>query len=293
MRALFFLVVVFALSATPVVAGDPDPTPLPVLIEQAKKALAEEDEKTFDDLLGQLFVRITGFQGSSSAMPEGVSDDLYIQRMCEYDRVADPITTPELRDVMRHQLALIAYSVVHEGSENHVSIRAVTECVHEDGHPTATTLMMRDGIAWAKALRGANAEEALKMVKAKEALASKHPRIRELALLAKLSRYDAEDKKKVELKKGVKPTERIFPKAILVDKADRGDLASQLEVARRLETGDKFQQDNAMAFFWYTRALKNGGGEAAQAAMDRLLPHLDAGHLMSIDIWTRRGHRPY
>jgi len=58
----------------------------------------------------------------------------------------------------------------------------------------------------------------------------------------------------------------------LVEKANKEDLAVQLEVARRLKTNDKFKQNTHFAYYWYKRALQNNGGEEAQNGMDRLLP---------------------
>lgn len=79
----------------------------------------------------------------------------------------------------------------------------------------------------------------------------------------------------------------------LVYLSANNDIASQLRLARRLEFGDSFKQDNAKAYFWYQQALKNGGGEAAQSAMDRLLPQLSKADFVIIGIWLKYGSRPY
>jgi hypothetical protein len=299
LRYVFLLLIVLFLSSTNAVADSPELTPIPVLIENAKKALAEQDEKKFDSLTDQLFQRITGFDGASSSVPpEGVSDDLYVQKMCDYNRVIDPILPPELLTAMHYQMASAAYSVVSGGHENDVDIRAITECVYEDGRPTHTARSMRDGIAWVKKLEAANAEKAMGMAQDMAALAAKNPQIKELATLSKLALFDAEDKQEAERPVSDEEKQRNLEKKqkdlmdALVLKAYYGDLASQLTMARRLEKHDSDFVKPASAYYWYSLAVKNGGGDDAQAGLNRLLPQLDKVGLWLANRWLRNKTLP-
>jgi len=271
-----------------------DEAQLQRLVSQAKESLADHDEKAFNGLMDQLFEHITGFSALSSQLPKGISDNQYIQKMCDYARVSNQILTHEILDAMRHQTGLMAYSVVLDGEESDLYIRAMTDCVFEDGRPVPTAQFMRDGIAWAKTFQAANAEQAMSMAEDKVALASKNPQIKELATLSKLVLYDAKDKERNASTKNETPEmDNTIYHASLIDKADKGDLVAQLDVAHRLETGDKFEQNNRFAYFWYKRALQNKGGKAAQSGMDRLLPHLEKFDFMLIDMWFEKKHRPY
>lgn len=291
MRIFVLLLAVLSLSSTVAAADGAGLTPIPVLIDKAKKALAEEDDETYDGVMDQLYERITGFPASFSELPEGVSDELYIHKVCQYDRVIDTILTPALLDVMRYQAATMAYSIVAEGSENDVSIRAMKECVYEDGRPTRVALLMLDGIAWVKKLNAANAEEALLMAQEIQALAVKKPHIKELITLSKLARFDAEGKREEERpkSKGEKQRDLIHR---LEAKAFRGDLASQLELARRLEAGDLAPKKFVVAYYWYSLAKKNSGGDTAQAGLNRLLPQLSEDDLWTVKIWMKRKGLP-
>lgn len=295
-RILFLLLSILFLSSTNVIADDQHLTPIAALIDKAKTALAQHDEKTFDRLTDRIFERITGFSASASPAPEDVSDDEYIQRMCSYDRLTERIYTLEHFNVVRHQMALTAYLVVREDKENDVTIRAMTECISDDGRPTIRAQFMRDGIAWIKTFQAANTEQALSMAQDIEALAANHPNTTQLATLANLVRYDARQKQKADRSKTDYDERRVNEltyQTDFIEKAHYGDLDAQLEVARRLETGDKFDQNNRFAYFWYKRALQNGGGETAQTALDRLAPQLDWFDLELVDMWLSKNHRPY
>ena len=272
-------------------AGNLNQTPVPALVEQAKKALIEQDEKKFKDVSDHLFERVTGFPATTSQIPEDLSDEDYIKRMCAYTEIIEPVFTQELLDVMRHQSALMAYSTVLDGTENDITIRGITDCTHEDGRPLATAQFMRDGIAWAKTFQSANAAQAQAMAQGVQARAEQNPQIRELAILAKLVGYHAQDKQDARHQKPAN-NKHVTPTRSLVSKAHKGDLTSQMELARRLETGDHASTKIPSAYFWYERARKNGGGEAAQAGLNRLLPKLSQDDLWRVDLWGKRNVIP-
>ena len=293
LRALFFLAAVFALSSTPVVAGELSPTPIPVLIEQAKKALAEEDGKTYEEIIVQIFERITGFPASTSERPEGVSEELFNDKVCEFDRVFERIfTTDRLIDT----LAITAFSLVMQGQEGKVDdVILATDCVRGNGRKSATNYLLREGIAWAKNLKTASPDEVRFLEQKYEALVKQHPQNEFYMVRAKIAREQGFINRMEAKKKEPKTRflEEIEYQVKLVAKAYLGDLVKQLEVARRLETGDKFRQNNAKAYFWYKRALQNGGGETAQSGMDRLFPQLSMDDLATVEVWIENNGRPF
>lgn len=188
------LLLAFALISSDSLADTSNQSSIQELVHKAKVAFKARDEETFDPIMDHLFERITGFPSSLSHVPKGISDDDYIQRMCEYDRVSQTIYTTEFWNVVRHQSASMTYSVVHEGSEHDVRIRAMTECRFDDGQLTKTSQLMNDGIAWAKKFQAADAEQALRMAQEIKILAAQNPKIRELATFAKLITFHAQDK---------------------------------------------------------------------------------------------------
>ncbi|OEJ64245.1 hypothetical protein BEN30_16890 [Magnetovibrio blakemorei] len=301
-RYVFFLFSFLYLWPTNTFATEQSQVSISALVEKAKTALAEQDEHTFDTTMGDLYERITGFtlppsdSDAKFTLPEGVSEAEYIEKTCNYARLTEPIFTRELLDVIRHQTALLAYSVVLEGEEDEPYVRAMMECEDKDGRVLETSKFMREGIAWAKTFQAADTQQAMLMAKDIKALAKQNPQIKELETLSKLVGYHTQDKQEMEKPKSdasKKNIDNIAYRTRLVEKAHKGNLSAQLTVAHGLETGNIFSQNNAMAYFWYKRAYQNSGGEEAQSGMDRLLPHLTDVDLISIDVWTRRGHRPY
>ena len=269
---------------------------VPVLIDKAKAALVADDMQTFDDLLMQLFERITGIPAQASEIPDGMSDDEFVKRYCDYDRLTEPLFTPKHLELLRYDLALTGYAAVSLERDGDVYIRSMAQCVFNDGQPTRRAQFMQDGIAWAKTFKAANAAQAQGLAQEIVSLAAKHPDIDQLAILADMVRIAAEEKQDAEQSKAnddERRMARLGDQIDLVGRADKGSLSAQLEVARRLETGNKFRQDFAMAYFWYQRAFNNSGGKIAQAGMDRILFQLTDVDFIKIDVWTRRHHRPF
>ncbi|MEG3619066.1 hypothetical protein V5T82_11420 [Magnetovibrio sp. PR-2] len=267
-----------------------DQPSIQALVQKAKVAFEAQDEQSLDLILDRILERVTGFPSASTGVPEGVSDDEYIEKMCAYDRITQPIYSAEFLDVLRHQSAFLAYIAVDEGSEHDVWMRAITECRLTDGRPTIISRFMQDGIDWATKFKSADAKKALRMAQEIKKRSEENPKIRELVTFAKLVGFDAQDKQKRALPER---SNKRFSQAVLVDKADKGDLHAQFELARRLEIGDQFHQDISMAYFWYQRAHKNGGGEEALSRMNGILPHLSKGDLAVIEIWVKNNFRPY
>lgn len=284
------LLLVFTLTSSDSLADTSDQLSVQELAHKAKAAFDTRDEETFKVLLERIFQRIAGFPYSLPHVPLGMSDDDYIEKRCEFDRVTQNIFSTEFWDKYRYEVDLIAFAAVRDGKEQSVLTRAMTNCRFADGELTKTSQFMLDGIAWAKKFQAADAGQALRMAQDKKALAEQNPKIIELDILATMVELHVQDKQKTGRPER---SGEFSPQATLVDKADKGDLSAQLEMAHRLEIGDHSRQDNAMAYFWYKRALNNGGGEAAQSGLDRLLPRLTDIDTLSINIWTKNNHRPY
>ncbi|MCW8914623.1 MAG: hypothetical protein OQK24_02075 [Magnetovibrio sp.] len=277
-------------------AGTPATSSLQTLIDQAKAALIAEDIETFDTYMARLFERVTGMSNSTDQVPTGMAEAEYIRRMCEYAKVSEPIYTPVLLNVIRHQTALTGYMAVVDGEEKQLHFRVAANCTHDDGRPEIISKYMMDGLSWAKEFLAADAAQSTRMAQDIKTLSEQNPKIEELAILAKLVGFDAVEKQRAEdpeIRKAEQKAKQITFRTRLVEKAHKGDLSAQLEVAHGLETGDKFRKDISMAYFWYKRAHENSGGGKAQAGMDRLLPHLTDVDWSKIDLWTRKGHRPY
>ncbi len=193
-------------------------------------------------------------------------------------------------------MRIVGSGIVKDKEENAPYVRAIIDCVQDNGEPVPEAKALRDGLVWAKKLYAANIEGVRVLGREYEALVERYPDNLIYDLLLDMTirgriRDIREEEERQEWKK--RYPEGIGFQSTLVAKAHKGDLAAQLEVAHRIEIGNNFRQDNAMAYFWYKRALQNGGGEAAQTGMDRLFPHLSVGDFLSIDIWTEEGHRPY
>ncbi|MBF0246697.1 MAG: hypothetical protein HQL36_01275 [Alphaproteobacteria bacterium] len=277
------------------VANDPLAVPTPALIDAVKRAISDNDDETYEISVDQLFERITGFPSSSSAKPAYVSENEFMERMCAFFRIRDPLLTPQRLEDMRHHSALMADSAIGLKRTDDLLFRSMLECMYEDGRPTPTSVAMRDGMAWSWKLSTATFDEAQSMERDYAALMAAHPdnmnyKFLHLTIALRLD--------EIRLDALTVQNRKLFDegplfRVDLIEKAHGGDLRAQLEVARRLETGNRFRQHNAMAYFWYTRALNNGGGEVAQAGLDRLHSLLTPGDFFSIDIWTRNNHRPY
>ena len=188
------------------VASEQNQVPISVLADKARTALTEKDEETFYTHMDHIFERITGIPASSLKVPEGMGDDESSRKMCEYTKVSEQILTPEILGVMRHQSALIAYSAVLDGVEDDLIKSGITDCTYDDGQPVKTAQFMIDGIAWAQAFQSADAAQAQAMAQDIKALSQRNPQVGELAKLAKLVGFHAQDK---QLAENPKPKNRV------------------------------------------------------------------------------------
>lgn len=292
LRILFVLLAVWSPSATAAFAGERDAPPVSVLVERAREALAKGDEKAYLALVERLFERAAEME-LSSAPPEGMREKGRKESLCEYSWALERILSSER---VIESLAISAFSLVRQGKEERAGEMIwATECVREGGRKPSTRSLLRDGITWAKKVQAADAEKAEALAREYETLAKRHPQDELYRLRAWIAREQASFNSAEARKKefNSRTSEETAYQVTLVARAYLGDLAKQLEVARRLETGDKFRQDDAKAFFWYQRALRNGGGEAAQTGMDRLFPRLSEEDLAAVQVWADSDGRPY
>lgn len=295
-RLYAFLLVVLALSATDVIADDSDQTLISTLVENAKRAFAKKDVKSAEGFVAQLFERTTGFEASAPEPPEGVSEIIYAEKMCTFNQLVERIYIPEHMDYMWRHAALTAYFVVQKGAERAPSTLAMTECRYENGRLSLTARLVRKGIAWAKKLIATSADEARAIEQEYKAMSEQHPdepMYGAFAFIASIHVIRNHVESAIQDASPLPVAEETVSQEKLVANADKGVIADQLEVARRLETGSRFRQNNAKAYFWYKRALKDGGGGVAKAGMDRILPHLTEREISYIYLWIEKGLRPY
>lgn len=289
---LAILWIALAFAAAEAIADDRHRTPISVLVDAAKKALKAGDEKTFDNLDKQLFERTTGFPYSPNRLPVGITRAEYEARLCPYRKVKALVLTTERIRYLHHGARLSAYFIVEKREENAPYVRAILECSQDNGDLVPDAKALRKGIAWAEKLKSADIGDARTMALEYEALSERFPDDPIYGALAGLVRAQVSTLRS-KLEPQNRPTEDGYFQGALVDKAHKGDLSAQMEVARRLETGKRFRQNNAMSYYWYKRSLENGGGEAARSGMNRLHPQLSAGELLSIEVWTKNKLRPY
>lgn len=265
------------------------------LVSQAEIAIARGNPEDIDDLFDKIYVRTTGLAPSVKGWPEHLSDVEYQNKLCPYRKAVAPLYLPEDIEYFHHKMRLTAIGIIQAKEENALFIQAIIGCTLENGEPVPEAKALKDGLSWVKKLKTANDDEVQVVVKAYKKLAKQNPQNLVYMALAGIADFPILDRKIERLLQKAKKmrTEGLLYQAKLVEKADKGNLDAQLKVAHRLETGDKFRQDNAAAYFWYKRAQQNGGGEAAQSGIKRLLPQLEDTDFISIEIWTKNNLRPY
>ncbi|CCQ74447.1 SEL1-like repeat protein [Magnetospira sp. QH-2] len=292
---LAVLVLVLALPMTLAWANDEKRVPFSELMNTGLKALAKGDEETARAIDLQMFGRLYGFRIKPSEWRDELPRAENEKRMCPHRREAASELTPERVHFLHHGTRMLADALVATNQEDRPFVAAILQCQQDNGEPVAEAEALRDGLAWAKKLAAADMETTRAMIGEYDLLTEQYPdemvyRLLHGSIKSRIGKMKYERERE--------ETKKRYPKGILfqgnlVNKAHGGDLSAQLELARRLETGDLFRQNNAMAYFWYKRALTNGGGGVAQSGMDRLHPHLSIGEFKSIEIWTRNNHRPY
>jgi len=265
------------------------------LISQAEAALARDDRQSVDRLIDEIYSLTTGLDPALEGKPEHLSNADYEKRLCPFRQATTPLLTAQELEYLHHEMRLAAYSIVQAKEENAPYIQTTIECVQANGEPVPEALALIKGIEWARKLASADINELRAMAQEYEELIQRHPDNQLYEVLNSIIDMHADNHRLDGLTKETHQllTEGILYQSNLVEKADKGDLALQLEVAHRLETGDKFRQDHRFAYFWYKRALQNGGGEPAQNGLDRLHPQLDWLDHELVDMWLRKKHRPY
>jgi len=289
-RAFLILFSVFVLSSTDA-SAELQQRPIAELVEAARQAKERQDDKKFDEITGQIYERITGADFSAPEIPEGATPAEFDERLCTYRKVISPLFTQSQIELLRHSWRIISYGMAPETTESTL-FRALLSCTYDNGEPVLEAKAARDGLSWAKKLNEANLEEAREMAREYRVLFEKYPDDEIYISLADIIRKVIEEGLLEKPAGGVSDEELQF-QWDLVQSAREGDLSAQMELAQRLEAGDRFIQGNAKAYFWYKRALQNGGGQPAQTAMERLHPRLSEFDLALVDYWTKFKSDPY
>jgi len=265
------------------------------LVSQAKAAIAREDRQELGRIFDDIYALTTGFDPVFEESPEHLSNPDYQNKLCPYRKATAPLMTTEDIEYLHHKTRIAAFGIVHKKEENAPYVLAIIECVQDNGEPVPEALALREGIKWARKLEAADAAKTQTIAREYDELVKRHPDNQLYQVLSSITNLYVDSRRLDDLAKETNQlrTEDVLYQANLVEKADKGDLAVQLEVARRLESGDKFRQNNHFAYFWYKRALQNGGGEVAQSGMDKLRPLLDEIDLMRVDNWLKKKYHPY
>ncbi len=296
MRIFLILFCVFVLSSTGT-SDELEQRPIAELVEAARQAKDQRDDKKFDEITGQIYERVTGADALTREVPEGVTPAEFDERLCTYRKVTSFLYTPSEIEFLRHMWRYFAYGVAPE-SEGFKQLQRHMSCVNDNDELVPEAKAMRDGFHWVKKLKAATIDEAREMAREYEALFEKYPDrrqyrgVRIYTSLADLIRRETYEGSSAKASVQFSDEELQF-QWDLVQSADNGELAAQIELADRLETGDRFIQGNAKAYFWYKRALQNGGGQSTQNAIDRLHPRLSEFDLALVDYWTEQNNDPY
>lgn len=275
------------LSAFPSMA---DETRLQHLVSQAKAAISVNDDKAVDRLSDEIYALTTGLDPALEETLEQITSADYQKKFCPYRKAIAPLMTAEDIEYFHHKARFEAFRIVFKKEENAPYVLAIIECVQDNGDPVPESLALKEGIEWARKLEGADASATQTMAQEYELLIQRQPdnQLYQWIYLITVMAVDGHRLDALATGYNKLLSEGLYYQAKLVEKADKGDLVTQLEVALRLETGDKFKQSNRFAYFWYKRALQNGGGESAQNGMERLHPQLDWLDHELVDMWLDR-----
>jgi len=290
-RFIPILFSVIILSSAESISDERDQRPIAELVEAARQAKDRQDDKKFDEVITQIYRRVTGFDISILEIPEGVTHAEFDERICAYRKVISPLHTPSEIDILRHSARLLGYSLITSEEEN-PHYRALMSCAHDNGELIPFGKALREGKIWARRLQSASRDEAREMTQEYEDLLGKHPGNRFYKDIIQLIRKVTDKDGSANEVQRFNDDDQKF-QWNLVQTAHNGDLSAQMDLAQRLEAGDRFIQGNAKAYFWYKRALQNGGGQPAQTAVGRLYPQLSKLDLGYISFWTGLNSDPY
>lgn len=265
------------------------------LISQAGAAIARVDRLEVDRLFDEIFALTTGLDPAQDGKPAGLTDAEYEKKLCPYRKAVVALMTEDDIFNRYHEARLVAYRLILSNEDNAPHVLAIINCSQDSGDPVLDSLTMKKGLKWARKLKTEDITEAREMAREYEELIKRYPNTPYLEWLHFFTKSEVDGKRIDSLleESGQLLNEGLIYQSTLVEKADQGDLTVQLEVASRLETGDKFRQDHRFAYFWYKRARQNGGGKAAQNGLDRLHPQLDWLDHELVEMWLRKKHRPY
>lgn len=288
----FCLLIASFIGAAP---GMADEGRLQDLIAQAKAAIARGDGAQEDRLLDEIYALTTGLDPADAEKAEHFSNAERQRKLCPYRKAIDPLLTADDIEYLHHTMRVAAFTIIAKKEANAAYVQAALGCTQDDGAPVPNALALQEGIEWARKLEAADDAETRVLAREYEDLIQHYPDDQLYQWLRFLIDGKSTELRLAEVLEETQQllNEGILYQARLVEKADRGDLAVQLEVARRLETGDKFEKDHRFAYFWYTRAQQNGGGDAAQSGLDRLHPQLSWLDHELVDMWLTKKHRPY
>lgn len=272
------------------------------LVFQAKAAIAENDRTTVERLFDEILVLTTGLDPTIEETSEHRVNADYQRKLCPYRKATGPLMEATDIEDLFHLTRIAAFGIVKKKAENAPYVLAIIGCVQDNGKPVPDALALINGIKWAQKLEAANAAETQIMAKEYDDLIKRYPEKKLYQWVRTGTGLSAEGYRLKNLSKDLNkrhkdgasdPSKLFLFQMELTKKADKGDLGAQLDVAHRLEKGDKFKQNNHFAYFWYKRALQNNGGEAAQSGLDRLLPRLDEIDLRRVENWLQKKYRPY
>ncbi len=254
-------------------------------------------------IVREIFVLTTGLD----VKLENFSDSLFVEgfekRVCIYYKAIASLYTREELELLRHESRFRAYSMFFIMRGVGTKIRGKTEievaqiimkCVRDNGAPVPEAKALREGHAWAKRLDASNIAEAQTMAQEYEALLKRHPDDKMYQWFNVVMGLTVDRKRSDrDLEKATQRVEVLDYRRDLAKKAGNGDVAVQLEIAHRLETGDKFEQNKMFAYYWFKRAQQNGGGEEAQKGLDRLRPQFTEIDLMRIEDMLEKNYLMY
>lgn len=285
-----FTIIFYLLTGFPSMANE---TSLQRLLSQAEEALADNDRKTVGRLTKEIYELMTGFD-PSQGKPEHISIEDYRNRVCLFLKATDSLMTVQDIENLHHEMRPVALMFVLANDDHHPYVQAITECIQDNGTPVPGAIALKEGIEWALKLEAADIVEKQVMAREYEELFERHPEnqvYQQLNLIIRLSVDKTVAKARANESK--QRLEALTYRRSLAEKANKGDVSAQLEVALRLETGDKFEQNSMFAYYWYKRAEQNGGGEEAQKGLVRLLPRFNEIDLMRIENMIEKKHLMY
>jgi len=264
------------------------------LISQAEEAIARNDDEERNRIVEEIFVLTTGLDVKLEELLESYSAEELEKRLCIFYKAIAPLHTQEELEVIRHEARFRAFKLIKYGLTKYEGVRISLECVQNNGEPVPEAKALREGLVWAKRLYESDIAEAQAMAREYETLLKGHPDNEVYQWFNENMGLLVDGKRAhLNLEKSTQRVEILDYRRTFAEQADNGDVAIQIELARRLETGDKFEQNKMFAYYWFKRAQQNGGGEEPQKGLDRLRPLFTDVDLRRIENWIKKKYRMY